>query len=105
MIKKTLEFRRNRPELFGADGCYRPVAAHGSKGDHVLAFLRGNEVATLVPRISIRRGNEWGDTTISLPKGEWRNELTGENFAQCNFKVAELLNEFPVALLSRVSAK
>jgi (1->4)-alpha-D-glucan 1-alpha-D-glucosylmutase len=105
VIKKTLEVRWKKPELFGADGCYQPVAARGEKAGHVIAFLRGDEVATVVPRFTIRLGGRWGDTAVSLPEGDWKNELTGETFAAWDVNISELLKQFPVALLTRSNPK
>jgi (1->4)-alpha-D-glucan 1-alpha-D-glucosylmutase len=100
---KTLTFRRRHPELFGADSTYNALHAQGPKAAHVVAFSRGaagGGVVTIVPRLVIRVANDWGETTLRLPDGDWSNELTGENVAGGERKVADLLQRFPVALLS-----
>jgi maltooligosyltrehalose synthase len=38
---------------------------------------------------------------LRLPEGAWRNELTGEDVAGGERRIAELLRQFPVALLSK----
>jgi (1->4)-alpha-D-glucan 1-alpha-D-glucosylmutase len=43
----------------------------------------------------------WGDETVTLPDGAWRNILTGGSTAGGVRTVAEVLAGFPVALLVR----
>ena len=65
----------------------------------VIAYLRGDAVATVVPRLTARLLGAWRDTTIKLPEGRWRNRLTGELVAGGDVAMKALLREFPVALL------
>ena len=58
---------------------------------------------TVVPRLVMRLEESWLDTTLELPSGRWRNELTGD-VLQGAVRVAALLAPFPVALLSRVES-
>jgi (1->4)-alpha-D-glucan 1-alpha-D-glucosylmutase len=102
LIQKTLQFRSRQAGLFGADGEYEPLQAHGAKAAHIVAFARGGRSVTIVPRLVIRRGNDWADTALRLPEGEWLNELTGERAGTEERPVGELLRRFPVALLSRI---
>jgi (1->4)-alpha-D-glucan 1-alpha-D-glucosylmutase len=44
---------------------------------------------------------DWSDTTIELPRGQWRSVLTDEVVNGCRIPVAALLRRFPVALLVR----
>ena len=79
----------------------------------MLAFDRGGAV-TVVTRLPIglaARGG-WGDTTLDLPAGTWRDALTGrlvvEEVAQQpsrnhGVRLAELLADLPVALLVKES--
>ena len=101
LIQKTLQFRRRNPGLFGADGDYEPLHARGAKAAHVVAFARGARALIIVPRLGMRRGNDWVGTTLRLPEGDWLNELTGEAAGSGEREVGELLRRFPVALLSR----
>jgi (1->4)-alpha-D-glucan 1-alpha-D-glucosylmutase len=93
---RALGLRRDRPELFAT---YAAVGAHGPAAEHVLAFDRGGAitVATRLP-IGLARGGGWGDTTIDLPPGEWRDALTG---TPATPRLADLLGVHPVALLVR----
>ena len=42
----------------------------------------------------------WGETAIEIPEGVWRNWLTGERVLGGRVRVGELLEKFPVALLT-----
>jgi (1->4)-alpha-D-glucan 1-alpha-D-glucosylmutase len=103
LIQKTLQLRRRQPELFGADGSYEPLYPRGAKATHAVAFARGGRMVTIVPRLVLRRDNDWSDTTLQLPEGSWFNELTGEDTASGECAVGDLLRRFPVGLLSRKS--
>jgi (1->4)-alpha-D-glucan 1-alpha-D-glucosylmutase len=48
----------------------------------------------------MRLEDNWMNTALELPPGRWRNELTGDAM-QGMVPVAELLAQFPVALLAR----
>jgi (1->4)-alpha-D-glucan 1-alpha-D-glucosylmutase len=101
VVQRTLQLRHRRPAAFGPDGSYRPLSAEGPKAAHVVAFARAEEVVTVVPRLVLGLGGDWGVTELELPTGAWHNELTGEAVAGGRQSLAELLARFPVALLSR----
>ncbi len=96
VVRHALRARHERPELFGG---YTPISADGEAAEHLLAFDRGGAI-TAVTRLSARlagRGG-WGDTTITLPEGEWTNVLTGARY-DGTFQAGELFLTYPVALL------
>jgi (1->4)-alpha-D-glucan 1-alpha-D-glucosylmutase len=101
LVRQALALRRRRPELFGPQGDYRPLLATGERAAHVVAFARDAGAVTVVPRLVLGLNGDWGDTTLELPDGMWRNELTGENVDGNVTRMAELLARFPVALLVR----
>jgi (1->4)-alpha-D-glucan 1-alpha-D-glucosylmutase len=101
LIRQALRLRARRPEPFGVNGAYRPLPASGDRAAHVVAFTRGDAVATIVPRLVVRANGEWGETTVNLPPGGWHNELTGDGVGGGAVPVATLLARFPVALLVR----
>jgi (1->4)-alpha-D-glucan 1-alpha-D-glucosylmutase len=101
VIRQALALRRRRPQLFGPQGSYQALFARGAKANHVVAFARGESVVTVVPRLMLRLSGTWGDTTLKLPTGGWRSELTGESLSGGEVRLTELLKRFPVALLSR----
>ncbi|HVL50484.1 MAG TPA: malto-oligosyltrehalose synthase [Actinomycetota bacterium] len=98
LIHKTLQLRNQLPEAFAGDATYEPLEAAGPEATRVVGFQRWGVVATVVPRFSMSHEG-WGDTSVELPSGVWRNQLTGERLSGGPVKVAELLARFPVALL------
>ena len=56
----------------------------------------------VVPRLNLKRGNDWdGETRVELPGGVWNNVLSGEEIRSSPIRIGELLEKFPVALMSR----
>jgi len=100
-IHQALCLRRERPESFGAEAAYTPLKVRGSKVGHVIGYLRGEAVATIVPRLVMLLEGDWGDTVVELPPGPWMNRLTGSHVSGGEIAMEDLLGEFPVALLVR----
>ncbi len=101
LIHQTLALRRNRPELFDASSSYDTPPVHGAKAQHAIVFMRGGGAITVAPRLVLGLNGDWADTTVELPAGIWRNELTGEDTPGGQMGLAGLLRKFPVALLVR----
>ena len=101
LIHRALCLRRERPQNFSATAAYAPLQLIGEKSHHVIGFLRGETLATIVPRLPHLLGGDWADTTVVLPGGEWTNHLTGAQLGGGSVLVRELLRDFPVALLVR----
>jgi len=101
VIHQALKLRRERPECFGAEAEYTPLEVDGGKHDHAIAYLRGEDVVTVVPRLTLKLDETWKDTIVVLPKGRWRNRLTGNSVAGGVITMKLLLKDFPVALLVR----
>jgi (1->4)-alpha-D-glucan 1-alpha-D-glucosylmutase len=101
VICQALRLRRDHPDWLGPEGQYRPLHLTGGKATHGVAFLRGEGVAVLVPRLVHALGGDWGDAMLHLPTGHWRNVLTEEAVDGGEVSVAHLLVRFPVALLVR----
>jgi len=97
----ALSLRRAHPEWFCANAGYSPILAKGSKSKHLVGFLRGDCVATLVPRWTLRLNGNWAGTVINLPEGQWHNLLSREQIAGGRVSVRDLFQQFPVALLTR----
>jgi (1->4)-alpha-D-glucan 1-alpha-D-glucosylmutase len=107
-IHHALKLRREHPEWFNAAAGYVPLGVTGKKSPHVIAFQRGESVATVVPRWSLKLGSDWGDTAVELPasrnkdeKWRWANRLTGRAVDGGRVAVTDLLRDFPAALLTR----
>ncbi len=98
-IHHGLRVRREYPQCFDQAGKYTPLMAKGSRAEHALAYLRGDDVLVLVPRLVMKLGGNWADTALDLPPGTWSDELSGTVFQGGSVAVADLLEAFPVALL------
>jgi (1->4)-alpha-D-glucan 1-alpha-D-glucosylmutase len=101
VVSRALRLRREHPEWFLADASYEPLDA----GGRAVAFCRSGQVVTVAPVRAVhteRRG--WGDDSVWLPEGSWHNLLTGTKSAGGPVLLAELLADFPVALLVRDAA-
>ena len=103
LIHRALKLRSEHRDWFGPDAAYTPILAHGPKADHVIAYQRGENVITVVQRLSATLKGEWDHTHITLPTGTWLNRLTSESIEGKDVQLASLLGLFPVALLERVS--
>lgn len=106
LVRQALHLRRERPAPFGPEASYDSLYARGPKEDHIVAFVRGGEVAVVAPRLVVGLGGdfltwEWGDTSLSLPDGSWRDVMTGYERDGGETPLEELLAAFPVALLAR----
>ncbi len=101
VISRALRLRRERPELFGPEGGYRPLPARGSKAENALAFARGDGAVTITPRLVMGLDGDWADTALEVPPGRWRDVMTGGEWDGGETPLRELLARFPVALLAR----
>ena len=101
VIRQALTLRRHRPHLFGPQGAYRALAAHGAKAAHVVAFARGEGVVTVVPRLVLGLGGRWEETMLTFPAGRWHNVLTRDTVDGGEVRLAVLLGRAPVALLAK----
>ncbi|MGE0215831.1 malto-oligosyltrehalose synthase [Mycolicibacterium sp.] len=100
VVRAALQLRRRRPETFLSGG-YRPVLAAGAAADHLVAFLRGDDVLVAVSRWTVWLADTgWGDTVLTLPDGTWTSTLTGA-VLRGGVQAADLFGELPVALLER----
>ncbi|WP_439624338.1 malto-oligosyltrehalose synthase [Gemmata sp.] len=109
---RALACRRDHPGLF-SEGEYAPLAAAGARADHLFAFARthaGASAVVAVPRLVAKLcggaaeplGDVWGDTTLAVPAGRWRNVFTGEVLTAADaLPAADVFRHFPVALLVR----
>ena len=98
VVHRALAARREHAGALA--GAYSPLVATGAASDHVVAFERGDEIVTVVPRLPFKLQGRWDDTAVRLPEGSWVDKFNGRDFSGAPL-VAELLGDFPVALLSR----
>ncbi|MBN1699446.1 MAG: malto-oligosyltrehalose synthase [Spirochaetales bacterium] len=100
LIYKTLNVRKEHPEYFH-NASYKPAEVKGGKSDHVVAFMRGENCITVVPRLIKKNGGLWDDTEIKLGEGRWKNVYDGRLYGEGFTSIAEIFRDFPVAFLVR----
>ena len=96
VVSRALRARRDHPEMFTG---YTPLVADGPMQKHLVAFDRGGAItlATRLP-VGLSAAGGWGDTTLLLPPGRYRDTFTGSVFTD-ELYVADALDRYPVALL------
>jgi (1->4)-alpha-D-glucan 1-alpha-D-glucosylmutase len=111
IIRKGLELRKKYPGLFHG-GKYTALYADGGREENVIAFSLSDgtrAVIAVAPRLFARLMGEddsaplgekaWGEASLALPEGNFTDALTGRAHSGGKTPVADLLSEFPVALL------
>ncbi|MDQ2644919.1 MAG: malto-oligosyltrehalose synthase [Myxococcota bacterium] len=99
LIQRVLRARRESPEPF--DQAHEPLTVRGKFSGHVVAFQRGNGLIAVAQRLPVTRGDDWSNTVLELPTGDWRSVLSGAAVDGGSRPVAEILGQFPVELLRR----
>ncbi len=96
VVSRALRARREHPELFTR---YTPLVVDGPMQKHLVAFDRGGAItlATRLP-VGLSDAGGWGDTTLTLPPGRYRDTFSGSAFTD-ELGVADALDRYPVALL------
>ncbi len=96
VVSRALRARRDHPELFTD---YLPILVDGPMQKHLVAFDRGGAItlATRLP-VGLSAAGGWGDTTLLLPPGRFRDAFTGTAYTD-ELYVADALGQYPVALL------
>ena len=100
LVSRALMLKRSRPELFED---YLPVAVTGPAAAHVFGFDRGGAV-TVVTRLplGLERSGGWRDTAVVLPKGTYRDVITGRTYDSTgSVPAADLFGIYPAVLLER----
>ncbi|HZX01759.1 malto-oligosyltrehalose synthase [Kribbella sp.] len=97
VTSRALRLRRQYPDAFA--GSYAPLP---TSNGHAVAFARGDAVITVATRLpaALQRLGGWGDSTVVLPSGRWKNVLTGREVTGAA-RIDDLLTDLPVALLVR----
>jgi (1->4)-alpha-D-glucan 1-alpha-D-glucosylmutase len=98
ITSRALRVRRQYPDAFA--GSYTPLP---TSNGHAVAFARGDAVITVATRLpaALQRLGGWGDSTVVLPSGQWKNVLTGREVGSGAARIDDLLTDLPVALLVR----
>jgi (1->4)-alpha-D-glucan 1-alpha-D-glucosylmutase len=98
---KALAVRDSRRDCFGPGSSYEPLETSGALAGHVVAFARAEDVVSVAPRLGGGVAGRWGDTSVAVPSGDWRNVLDGGTFSGGAIRVGDLWARLPVALLVR----
>ena len=99
VLYKSLAVRKQYPHSFDEKGCFSALYAVGNKKEHVIAYMRGQNIITVVPRMVLGIGGDWGDTKLHIPHGKWKNVFTNEPVQGGDVYLRELFALFPVTLL------
>jgi len=97
----AIRTRREQAQAFGPEGGYTPLFAQGDKADSVVAYKRGESVIVIVPRLVMKLGGNWSNTSLEIPSGNWRDQLSGSVLNGGNLPLGKALARFPIALLVR----
>jgi (1->4)-alpha-D-glucan 1-alpha-D-glucosylmutase len=100
-IHHTLRVRRAHASTFQDGAGYRALTGSGAKANHLMAYMRREDVVTMAPRLILGLKGQWCDTSVEIPPGTWRNQLSGAIHKGGRLDVAEVFAPFPVALLTR----
>ena len=106
VTSRALRLRRDEPDVFiGVDTSYAGLSTSSA---HLVAFGRGDgrvEVVVLATRLAGRLADDggWGDDTVDLPEGSWRDLLSHNQVEGGSMRIDEVLREpgLPVALFVR----
>jgi (1->4)-alpha-D-glucan 1-alpha-D-glucosylmutase len=96
---RTLRLKARQAALADPASSYAPLEIRGPAAARAVGFLRGGEVAVVVP---IRAwAPEWADTQVRLPDGGWQHVLADTTIDGGAVDLETLFGAFPVALLER----
>ena len=110
VIAALLGYRRDHQNLF-AQGTYEPLAATGTKADHICAFARSHEDEALLVAAArfparLEADPDWTGTDVPWPREvargtRWRDLLSGEIVARRGEAVGAetVLGHLPIAVL------
>jgi (1->4)-alpha-D-glucan 1-alpha-D-glucosylmutase len=100
VTSRALRLRREHPEWFLAQASYTPLE---TSCEQAVAFARSEQVVAVASRLTValERSGGWGEASVTLPHGRWRDVLTDEVHDGGRLRCADLLAVLPVALLVR----
>jgi (1->4)-alpha-D-glucan 1-alpha-D-glucosylmutase len=112
VIRQGLAVRKSHAVAFHG-GRYTPLYADAGYEENVVAFslaAAGRTIVAVAPRLFARRlanlaapiGQEfWAESRLTLPEGAYVDVMTQRGHNGGAVRLADLLAEFPVALLVR----
>lgn len=104
VIRQALHLRKQNPHIFGPKSSYKPLMAQGAKAEHAVAYMRGDSIAVIAPRLVMGLNQNWDSTHIELEESMFENILTKQKINGGKLFLQDILKEFPVALLVKTSS-
>ncbi len=101
VITRGLGVRRRRAASFSQTGTYTPLTATGRQRERMVAFMRGRDTIAVITRWWMKHGDDFANTSLTLPDGKWRNVLCDSDELDGNVPISSLLGPLPVAILER----
>ncbi len=98
--QKILDLRKTT-NVFHEPDSFKSIEVNGKFAGHIIAYMRGENVAVVVPRLFMKVQNKWESTRISIPAGNWHDIFTGARVKPGKNKIKDILKDFPVAVLIR----
>lgn len=106
VVRGALGLRAERPGALRGDAAYGALRFEGDRAAHAVGYVRGGEVAVVVPRLvagllDSRGGmaDAFAGTVVELPGGRWADRLTGRKHEGGAVRLADLFAAAPAALL------
>lgn len=97
LLHELLQLRRARMELF-QDGDYRPLAVEGARADHIVAFARTLEDATLTVAAMLRCGEALYNRSSAVPSAQWWKDTRVTGVDGETIAASALFSESPVSI-------
>ncbi len=106
LIARTLSLRARLPDAFAPGSGYQRLPVSGAREQHAICFSRTRAddrpaSVTIAFRWPLLLDLDWADTVVDLPRGDWRDVLTGRTTCGGEQRLASLLEAAPVGLLER----
>jgi len=99
VLYQGLQLRGKRPEMLSPSASYEPIRVDGDPLESVIALVRGAGCLAIGRRLSLASDREAHAPRMTVPRGTWTNQLTGETVPSGSHDVRTLCARFPVALL------
>jgi len=98
---KILELRNKAPYLFN-NSAYTPLFFTEEEKQPGIAFLRNTKLLIVVPRMVASLKAQWKSAWLTIPEGNWQNIFTNEKISGDKIMLANILQNFPVAVFCKI---
>ena len=100
VIKRLLNLRKEH-SVFQEPDSFKAVEILGSWAENAVAFMRGENILVVIPRLVFQQDSRWGSTRIIFPEGTWKNVFTEAELKSGSNKFKDILRDFPVAVFQK----